>query len=220
MKADALPVPAESPSRAIVDFIGRHGIVTINHVIDALGLSRRSAYRHTAACLEDRLLERRELLAYEPSLLSATSRGLRYAGLPLKPAKVSLSSVDHRLRSASLAQLLSTEFSPDQILSERQLIYAERLAGDPLFSARLPNGHLHRPDLAIQTPTQTIAVELELSAKSPKRLHSILTAWKQADWISEVRYYAQPGVARRAVERALSKLNTPSHIRLFEASTR
>ena len=121
---------------------------------------------------------------------------------------------------SSLAQLLSTEFSPDQILSERQLIYAERLAGEPLFSARLPNGHLHRPDLAIQTPTQTIAVELELSAKSPKRLHSILTAWKQADWISEVRYYAQPGVARRAVERALSKLNTPSHIRLFEASTR
>ena len=87
MKADALSVPAESPSRAIVDFIGRHGIVTINHVIDALGLSRRSAYRHTAACLEDRLLERRELLAYEPSLLSATSRGLRYAGLPSSPPR-------------------------------------------------------------------------------------------------------------------------------------
>jgi hypothetical protein len=220
MNAAALPLPTQDPRRAIVDFIGRHGVVTINHVIDALRLSRRTAYRHTAACLEDRLLARQELLSSEPSLLCATSRGLRYAGLRLRPAKVSLSSVDHRLRSASLAQLLSEEFSSDQILSERELIHAERLAGGPRFSSLLPNNRLHRPDLAIQTPTQTIAIELELSAKSPQRLASILSAWTEATWISEVRYYVKPGIARRAVERALANTNSSHLIRLFDAPFR
>ncbi len=221
MRGEAtLAFSGQDPSRAIVDFVGRHGVVTINHVIDALGLSPRTAYRHTAACLEDRLLQRRDLLALEPSLLSATSRGLRYAGLRLRPAKVSLSSVDHRLRSASTAQLLSQEFSPSQVLSERELIHAERLVGEPLFSARLPNGRLHRPDLAVQTNDQTIAIELELSAKNPRRLEAIIRAWKEASWLTEVRYFAQAGVTRRAVERAIGKTDSSSRIRLFDAPLR
>lgn len=216
----ALALKGQDPSHSIVDFVGRHGVVTINHVIDALGLSRRSAYRYTAACLEGRLLERRELLASEPALLCATSRGLRYAGLRLRPAKVSLSSVDHRLRCASTAQLLAKEFAPDQVLSERQLIYAERLADQPLFSALLPNSRLHRPDLAIQTNDQTIAIELELSAKSPQRLATIMRAWNEATWVSEVRYYVQPGVTRRAVERAIQNAGASSRVRIFDAPQR
>lgn len=210
----------QDPARAIVDFVGRYGVVTINHVIEALGISRRTAYRHTTACVEGRLLQRLQLLDYKPSLLCATNRGLRYAGLRLRPAKVSFGSIDHRLRSATTAQLLAEEFAPDQVLSERQLIYAEHLAGKPLFSALLPNSRLHPPDLAVRTPNQTIVSEVELSAKNPKRLATIMRAWKEATWVSEVRYYVQPGVTRRAVERAIQRADASSRVRIFEAPHR
>lgn len=205
---------------AIVDFIGRYGVVTIDHVVASLGLARRTAYRRTAACVEGRLLERFQFLNLEPSLLCATRRGLRYAGLALTPAKVSFASVDHRLRSASTAQLLAQEFDPSQILSERQLIHAERLAAKPLFSARLPKSRLHRPDLAVQTDDQTIAAEVELSPKNPRRLEAIMRAWKEATWITEVRYYVQPGPTRRGVERAIAKVDAADRIHLFEAPPR
>lgn len=211
---------SQNPDRAILDFVGRYGVVTIHHVIEALGLTPRTAYRRTAACVEGNLLQRFQFLHLEPSLLCATSRGLRYAGLRLKPAKVSFSSIDHRLRSVTTAQLLAEEFDPTQILSERQLIYAERLAGKPLFSARLPKSRLHRPDLAVQTPDQTIAIEVELTPKNPQRLVAIMRAWKQATWVTEVRYFVQEGPTRRGVERAVEKMNASDRVRIFEAVAR
>lgn len=140
---------AANRDRAIVDFVGRYGVVSTPHVTQALGLAPRTAQRRIAACIEGRLLDRFRVLAGEPSLLCATSGGLRYAGLRLKPATVRLASLEHRLRCASTAQLLVQEFDPSQILSERQLIYAERLAAKSLFSAPLPNSQLHRPDLVV-----------------------------------------------------------------------
>jgi hypothetical protein len=211
---------AADRDRAIVDFVGRYGVVSTPHVTQALGLAPRTAQRHIAACVEGRLLDRFRLLAGEPSLLCATSGGLRYAGLRLKPATVRLASLEHRLRCASTAQLLVQEFDPSQILSERQLIYAERLAAKSLFSAPLPNSQLHRPDLAVQTPDQTIAIEVELSAKNPQRLTAIMRAWQQATHISEVRYYAKPGPTARAVERAISKASATDRIHLYEAPPR
>lgn len=210
----------QSSDRAIVDFVGRYGVVTIDHVIEALGLARTTAYRRIAACVEGRLLERFQFLNLEPSLLCATRRGLRYAGLALAPARVSFASVDHRLRSATTAQLLAKEFQPSQILSERQLIHAERLAGKPLFSARLPKSRLHRPDLAVQTDDQTIAGEVELSPKNPRRLEAIMRAWKEATWVTEVRYYVQSGTTRRGVERAIAKVDASDRIHIFEAPPR
>ena len=162
--------PRRNRDRDLVAFVGRHGVVTIDHVMAALGVGRTSAYRRTSACIEARLLERFELLRLEPSLLRATRTGLRYAGLGLPPAVVSPGSLDHRLRSASTAQLLTREFDPATILSERDLILAERIEGKPIFSARLPAPRLHRPDLAVQTDDRTIAIEVELTPKAPRRL--------------------------------------------------
>lgn len=211
---------SHNPDRAILDYVGRYGVVTINHVIEALGLTSRTAYRRTAACVEGDLLRRFRLLNLKPSLLCATSRGLRYAGLRLKPARVSFSSVDHRLRSASAAQLLAHEFDPVHILSERQLIYAERLAHKPLFSARLPQSRLHRPDLAVQTPDQTIAIEVELTPKSPQRLTAIMRAWRQATWVTEVRYLVPAGPTRRGVERAIQRVQASDRIHIYDAPPR
>jgi hypothetical protein len=216
----ATPTEISNPNRAIVDYIGRHGVVTADHVIAALGLSQSTTYRRTAACVEDHLLKRHRFADLGFTLLCATRRGLRYARLPLRPVTVSFPSIDHRLRCASTANLLTNEFDSHQVLSERQLIYAERLADEPVFSARLPDGRLHRPDLAVLTAGRTIVCELELTPKNPRTLEAIIDAWKDATWISEMRYYVTPGPTRRGVERAIHKAHASNRIRILGAPPR
>jgi hypothetical protein len=126
----------------------------MEHVMAALGVGRASAYRRVAHCIDRGLLERLELLRREPSLLRATRRGLRFAGLGLPLAILSPASVDHSLRCASTALLLGREVGFDRVLSERELILAERIEGRPIASAKvgeLPDGRprLHRPDLVV-----------------------------------------------------------------------
>jgi hypothetical protein len=129
------PISASRPNRALVDYVGRHSVVTINHVTQALGFSPSKTYRSVTACVEDCLLERQRLGDFGITLLCATRRGLRYARLPLRPVTISFPSIDHRLRCASTANLLAREFDPAWVLGERQLIHEERLAETRLFSA-------------------------------------------------------------------------------------
>jgi hypothetical protein len=209
----------------LLAFVGRHGVVAIEHVMAALGVGRAAAYRRVAACIERGLLERLDLLRREPSLLRATRSGLRYAGLGLPVAIVSPGAVDHWLRCATTAQLLAQEFGAERILTERELRLLERLEGRPIASAKLgelPSGHprLHRPDLAVFGPDGVIAIEVELTPKAPRRLLSIIRAWRGADWVAEVRYTCAPGPTRRGVELAVAKTYAADRVRVFEAVAR
>jgi hypothetical protein len=69
-------------------------------------------------------------------------------------------------------------------------------------------------------PDRNIAVEVELSPKSPARLNSLLQAWDNPDSISELRIYCEPGTVRSAIERARQCVNASSRIRIFEAPPR
>jgi hypothetical protein len=61
-------------------------------------------------------------------------------------------------------------------------------------------------------PGGLIAVEVELTAKSPKRLREIIRGWRRASWVAEVHYLCEPGQTRRAVERAAEKLYAQDRI--------
>jgi hypothetical protein len=86
----------------------------------------------------------------------------------------------------------------------------------------LPSGApgLHRPDLAIITEERTIAVEVEWTPKAPRRLAGLIRSWRRASWVGEVRYYCEPGVTRRAVDRAVEKTHAQDHIRILEVVPR
>ncbi len=215
----------QTRDREVVRFVGVHGAVAIEHVMAALGVGRTAAYRRVAVCIEGGLLERLDLLRGEPSLLRATRAGLRYAGLGLGPAVVSPGSVDHWLRCATTALELGEEFGPVRVRSERELVLAERIEERPIASAQvgeLPSGapRLHRPDLAIFTEERPIAVEVELTPKAPRRLEMLIRAWRRASWVGEVRYYCEPGQARRAVERAVEKTRAQDRVRILEVAPR
>jgi hypothetical protein len=226
-----LPQPAARPGShggrdlELVTFVGRHGVVAIEHVIAALGVGQAAAYRRVAACIERGLLDRLELLRAEPSLICPTAAGLRYAGLGLPVPRVTPGAVDHWLRCATTAQLLGEEFGAEQILTERELRLAERLERRPLASAKLgqlPSGHprLHRPDLVAKSARGVVAIEVELTPKAPRRLLSIIRAWRGADWVAEVRYYCAPGPTRRAVEAAVAKTYAADRVRVLEVVAR
>jgi hypothetical protein len=204
----------------LVRYVGRHGVVRIGQVMIAMEAGRSVTYDRVATCVEAGLLERLELIRSEPGLLRATREGLRYAGLGLPVAVISPGAVDHWLRCASTAHLLGRHFGHERVLTEREILFAEQLEERPIASAaigKLPNGkrQMHRADLAVLAEAGTIAVEVELTPKAPRRLQGILRGWRRAvgaDVVAEVHYHCAAGQTRKAVERAVVKVEAQKFI--------
>jgi hypothetical protein len=143
--------------------------------------------------------------------LRATREGLRYAGLGLSVAVITPGAVNHWLRCASTAQHLAARQPDAKIITERQIVLAEQIEERPIASAQvghLPNGNprMHRADLLVVSDGRAVAVEVELTPKSPKRLQRIILGWRMADCVDEVHYFCEPGQTRRAVERAVKNV--------------
>ena len=223
----AAPAPPPTRDQELVRFIGRHGLVAMRHMMAELGVGRTAAYRRVAACVAAGLLERLDLLSTEPGLLRASRDGLRYAGLGLPLAKVTPGAVDHMLRCTTTAQLLGRHYGHDLVRSEREIVLAEQIAGRAVASAdlgeRQGRTRLHRPDLAILTDEGTIAIEVELTPKAPRRLYALIRAWRSTigmGTVSEVHYHCAPGQTRKAVERAVYKVRAEQFIQIGEAVAR
>lgn len=215
---------AQSPVRdwEIVRWTGRLGAVTLDQLRIRFALGRTVAYRRIAACVEGKLLERVNPLRGQPALVRATRRGLRLTGLPLGVAQAPPELVGHWVASGWVALALEREFG-DPVRSEREIRVAERWQERLVASAKLgenPDGsdRLHRPDLAVVGDGMTIAVEVELTAKAPKRLEAIARAWRRARWIESVRYYVPEGGTRAGVERAVQRTHSAGRIEVRSIS--
>lgn len=224
LQLDVGPWGAASRDEELVRFLGRHGIATVRQVMSEFAIGRTAAYRLLAACTERGLIERDDSLRREPSVFYATREGLRWAGLDYPVAKLSPSLIRHGLRCTSMAQALREEFIIG-VHTERDLCWVHRQMGKPIASAKLgsrPDGgpRLHRPDLAVITRAGVIAIEVELSAKAPRRLEGIMRAWRRSSWVTEVRYYCEAGQTRRAVERAILATRSQERVRIFQVVPR
>lgn len=209
----------------MVRFVGRHGVVSVEHVMEAMGVGRTAAYRRVAACIEGRLLERLAVLRSEPSLLRATRSGLRYAGLGLPVATVSPGAIRHSLICASVAQRVVRANGESAVMTERELVLAERIEGETIASAEVgrPRGgraRLHRPDLVVFKEGGRIAVEVELTPKAPHRLDELIRAWRRALCVKEVHYLCEPGQTHRAVERAVARVRADQKVTVIEGVPR
>jgi hypothetical protein len=206
----------KSRDRELVEFVGRHGVVTVEQVMTAMGAGRTASYRRIAACVEIGLLERLALLREEPTVLRATRDGLNYVELGLPVAAVTPGLVGHDLRCVDVAIWVGRHFGHERVLTERESTWREQSEGEEIASIELAGswGSLglprkHRADLAVLAEEGTIAIEVELTAKAPTRLEGLLRAWRRAQVervVSEVHYLCAPGKTRRAVERAATKV--------------
>jgi hypothetical protein len=206
---------------SIVSWIARIGAASAVDVAEHLGLTRRAATVRLGAAQRAGLLRVGPRLGGEPALYMATRAGLRAAGLDALPAcRISPGAFAHAGACARLAVALARANPQSRLASERELRLAERLAGRPIASAEVGRGRdgepaLHRPDLVLFGADGAVAIEVELTVKSPPRLRAIIRGWGRSRLVRRVVYYATPGPAR-AVQRAVDALYAADRVTVVE----
>jgi len=151
-------------------------------------------------------------------LYIATAQALRSCGLErLGLYRVSPGGFEHARELASAAVALHGAFPGWQLLSEREIRAEESDRAELVASAdagERPGGRraLHRADLAlISVEGRTLAIEIELSVKTPRRLAAICRGWARARHVDHV-YYLATSAAARAVSRAVAETRTEDRI--------
>lgn len=204
-----------TPERiALLGWIACLGAVTAEAVAVREATTPASARAKLRAAEREGLLERRALLAGEPALYVLSGAGRRRSGVrALGPCHVSPSNAAHLAACARVAAELECRYRAHRVMGERELRRDERELGRPLASASLRRRAdgarvAHRPDLVLWPASRAaapVAVEVELTVKSPRRLAEICRAWARCRTVAGVLYLAPPDVARaleRAIERA------------------
>jgi hypothetical protein len=199
----------------IVGFTARMGAVTAEAAAIHLGVSLSAARRRLGAAERDGHIVRHRPFTGGPTLYSSSPLGLR--SCPdggLAPCRVSAANAVHLAVCAEVASALERRYPDHRVLGERELRRDERERGAPLASTSLGGTTvggeppLHRPDLAL-CPRHAdrglpVAVEVELTVKSPVRLAEICRSWLRCRHVAGVLYLATPEV-ERALMRALER---------------
>jgi hypothetical protein len=210
-----------SARTVLLKWTARVGAVTAEAVADRYELALRSARATLVAAERKRLLLRRRPLAGDPALYVLTRAGQRAAGVPpATPCGVSPANAMHLIACAHAAAALERSYPQYTVVGEREL---RRRWQDPAPAgacARLgyaPGGApmLHRPDLLLLPPVgateASVAVEVELTVKSPRRLEEICRSWARCRGVAGVMYVAAPGV-ERALQRAVVRAHASSKV--------
>jgi hypothetical protein len=216
-----------APDRlALLRWTARVGAVTADSLGTLTEATASQARARLLAAQRAGQLTRHRPLVRAPALYTITRAGLRDCGLPaLEPVRVSPASALHLSACASVAAALARAYPDHAVGGERELRHDERELGRELASARLRFGDpplLHRPDLVLWPSARAsvargthgergrdcpsegpVAVEVELTVKSPRRLCTICRAWARCRCVAGVLYVAAPEVERplsRAIE--------------------
>jgi hypothetical protein len=149
-----------------------------------------AARRVLARLLDTGLLRASRQPVGAARIYTATVPGARAAGLAdRRVAIVGWSRQPHAITVALVAAHRFAE-APQRLVTERMMRRDEALAdGSAVWSVRVRGeaAFLHRPDFAVLAePAAPIAVEVERSAKSAKRLFGILSAYRRA--VGDGRY--------------------------------
>jgi hypothetical protein len=173
------------------------------------GLTRASARARLAAAERAGLLAAWSPMTGVPTLYTVTREGARVcvpAGA--EPAQVAPAAAAHAVLCASVAVALEAAYPGQLVVGERELRRRERLNGALLASIRLGavGPLVHRPDLVVWPAgdgSLPVAVEVELTVKSRRRLTAICAAWARARHVSGALYVVSAQV-RDPLERAIA----------------
>jgi len=183
--------------REVVEWVGRIGAAGAEHVMRRFGMSRSRAYGRLNRLVGEGLLMQRTLLHRQAGLYVASMQGLRWCGLArLGVHRVGVAGFVHARELAAAAVELHEALDGWQLLGERELRVHEAEEGELLASVAVAWSErraLHRPDLALVGPDgRSVAVEVELSVKAPRRLAAICTGYARAGHVDRVYCLAAP----------------------------
>jgi hypothetical protein len=187
---------------AVLEFIARYGVVPREVVMDWAGTRRAASAARERRLRIEGLIAVGAGLGGSGRLLHATQAGLAAAGRKeLRVSRPAAGAVRHEAAVARVGVWL--EADGHTVLSERELLAAERVEGERIYSVQTGE-RLHRPDLIV-LGERPEAVEVELTPKAPRRLDVILWGWRRAvaqGQYERVRYLCLPATLR-LLERAL-----------------
>jgi hypothetical protein len=200
--------------RSVVQFVGAHPWVVSEHVRRLLSFYSRQPISHVAPQVARRrlaVLVGHDLVAHGMlrlfgTPLSAywlTRRGAHFLGLDLGPGGVDIRQLHHDAAVADVHIALVGR-GATQIWTARTLASARARGALPEgLLARLGAREEHLPDLiATLADGRRIAVEVEMSRKSPRRLADIMRAYRLARELDEVVYLAPLEARARAIAQA------------------
>ena len=206
-----------TPGAPILEWIARIGAASSADVAARFEISPAQARARLQAARRAGTIEPVRLLHGQPALHVATLHGLAAVGLAdLRPCRVSPGGFAHLREVARVAVALEHAHPELAVVGERELRRWESDSGRRLASAdlgRAPDGlpARHRPDLVLwpadqvgQAGPASIAIEVELTVKAPRRLATIVRGWARTRLVGAVVYYATPAAAR-AVARAVDE---------------
>jgi hypothetical protein len=224
MPGTRMSEPCTEELAVIVAWVAGLGAATAEALARRQGLSVPSARARLS------LAERRGLLAAwrplrdQPALYTATRAGLKAAAVQgIDPARVSPGGARHGVLCSLVAAELHWLYPGQRVIGEAEHRREERLSGGRLASAAAigPAQGSHRPDLALlgrASGYPAIAVEVELTVKSPRRLAAICLAWARARHVAGVLYLAGEAV-RPALGRAIEESRSAGRIAVVELET-
>lgn len=199
----------------IVRWTASLGAITAEALAYRIGVSVGSARARLIAARRRQLLASTQPLSGRPMLFTITRAGLRACDARgIQICAVSSSNANHLILCAATAAVMERHYPHHRLIGERELRRDERDTGHPLASAKLAASHgaqcsLHRPDLVLWPRDSLgglpVAVEVELTTKSPQRLAEICRAWARCRTIAGVIYFA-PEDVQRALRRAVAKV--------------
>jgi hypothetical protein len=201
----------------LLAFAAEHRLVLAAHVQALLGVSARAAGRRLGALARAGYLRTDRQLA-GPRWYQIDRAGLAAAESPRsRPRDVDLATYEHDIGLAWLwlAADRGAFGSTRAIVSERQMrsadLRAERFS-EP-YGVRVPGAgplggdRRHYPDLLLETASgHRVAVELELSSKTPRRREEILGGYAIDARFDAVLYLVDRPQVGRAIERSAAAL--------------
>lgn len=212
----------------MLEWAARVGAVSAEALAVRECCSPASARGRLAAAERAGLLSGTRPLLDEPRLYSLTRRGLGAVAIAdLQPARVGPASARHAAACARVAAMIERAYPQLCIGGEADLRRRERGCGRRLASAVVPGVQgggepVHRPDLVLWPCASPagglpVAVEVELTVKSPRRLLAICRAWARARCVAGVMYIASPQ-AIDPVGRAIADARAHERIALIDAA--
>jgi hypothetical protein len=205
--------------REIVAWIARTGAVTIGNLMARFRIGRSVAFDRVAVCTRAGHLARTHTLYGAPALITATRRGLRYAGLEELGIVVPTEGHDRRLRArADVALWLERTRPGARVMSARELRAEERALGRPIASQTLDEDYegrprFHRPDFAVLGKGRTEAVEVELVPRLPDRLEMLIRHWRWTEIVDTLTLVCAPGRTTRYAHRTLERIGYQELVR-------
>ncbi len=191
--------------KELLRWINAHGFVTIKHIAEKLNTAKVTAYIRMKKLVDAGYVYHEHIFFGEAGLYRVSHKGVELSGSALPPLRnVPRGTYYHDVLVTALSLQLSRRHS-SQFITERELRHNDN---QEVF------GKLgHTADGVLLMNDQRIAIEVELSKKSKRRMMTIMQHYLKNFEMKEVWYFCGNSEVRRLVE---SFTKDKNFFRLFD----